>query len=190
MLKLNIYDYAGFKEIFDKYKGDQPGLLQNGHFLDKLRTNLGKIENSVGYSLGKSQSEGKNQLTRIDGLKMYNDLIRNNVAPPDAYIQVLDAFKTRITLPTIYEIVQPTSIKIFEPPDENAVKDPAKWFEDKRIEVLQKFKQGSIDHNIFKIDLDAIDVIEDYFKVRESIGGTAFAFNPDQSSTEEAATGK
>ena len=189
MLKLNIYDYAGFKEIFDKYKGDQPGLLQNGHFLDKLRTNLGKIENSVGYSLGKSQSEGKNQLTRIDGLKMYNDLIRNNVAPADAYIQVLDAFKTRITLPTIYEVVQPTSIKILEPPDENAMKDPAKWFEDKRIEVLEKFKQG-LDHDTFKRDLDAIDVIEDYFKVRQSIGKTAFAFDASQSLTSEAETGK
>ena len=189
MLKLNIYDYAGFKEIFDKYKGDQPGMLKNGHYLDKLRTNLGKMENSVGYQLGKSQSEGKNQLTRIDGLKMYNDLIRNNVAPADAYVQVLDAFKTRITLPTIYEIVQPTSIKIFEPPDENAIKDPAKWFEDKRIEVLEKFKQG-LDHDTFKRDLDAIDVIEDYFKVRQSIEDTAFAFSPDQTSTKEAATGK
>jgi len=189
MLKLNIYDYAGFKEIFEKYKGDQPGMLKNGHYLDKLRTNLGKMENSVGYQLGKSQSEGKNQLTRIDGLKMYNDLIRNNVAPADAYVQVLDAFKTRITLPTIYEIVQPTSIKIFEPPDENAIKDPAKWFEDKRIEVLEKFKQG-LDHDTFKRDLDAIDVIEDYFKVRQSIEDTAFAFSPDQTSTKEAATGK
>ena len=147
------------------------------------------MENSVGYQLGKSQSEGKNQLTRIDGLKMYNDLIRNNVAPADAYVQVLDAFKTRITLPTIYEIVQPTSIKIFEPPDENAIKDPAKWFEDKRIEVLEKFKQG-LDHDTFKRDLDAIDVIEDYFKVRQSIEDTAFAFSPDQTSTKEAATGK
>ena len=186
--QLNINDFSAFKEIFEKYKNNQPGMLTNQHFLKKLDTNLGKIENSGGYSLGKSKTdESGMQLTRIDGLKMYNDLIRKNVAPGDAYIQTLNAYKNEITLPTIYQIVQPTSIKIFEP-TKGAVKDPEKFFEDKRLEVLEKYKAGTASMETFQDDLSAIDIIEDYYKVRQSIGGPVFGFASEAVETAKADT--
>ena len=190
MLNLNIDDYSTFKEIFEKYKTDQPGMLNFQHFFNKLDTNLGKIENSGGYSLGGKTTAGEKdtQLTRIDGLKMYKDLIRKNVLPSDAYILTIKAFMNENTMPTIYKVIQPTSIKILKP-EKGQVADPAKWFEDKRKEVLEKYKDGVADINTYQEDLQAIDVIEDIFKVRQSIGNTAFAFSDIQDSTPAADTG-
>ena len=175
--RLNITDFSAFKEVFEKYKNDQPGMLDFQHYLKKLDTNLGKMENSNVYALGSSKTdETGQQLTRIDGLKMYNDLIRKNVAPEDAYVQTLKGFKNQITLPTIYQIVQPLSIKILQKP-EGKVDDPVKFFEDKRLEVLKLYKLGTVDIDTFQNDLSAIDVIEDMFKVRQSIGGPEFGFS-------------
>ena len=174
--RLNITDFSAFKEVFEKYKVDQPGMLDLQHYLKKLDTNLGKIENSNVYTLGSSKTDETGmQLTRIDGLRMYNDLIRKNVAPEDAYVQTLKAFKNAITLPTIYQVVQPLSIKILQKP-ESKVDDPVKFFEDKRLEVLKMYKSGTVDIDTFQSDLSAIDVIEDMFKVRQSIGGPEFGF--------------
>ncbi len=174
--QLNVKDISAFKTIFDKYIQDKPGFKMYQHFGKKLNTNLGKIENSGGYVLGSGKSsESDNQLTRIDGMKMYNDLIAADVQPGDAYIQTLNAYQNEITLPTIYQVVQPTSIKILEPP-EDTVKDPGKWFEDKRKEVLENYKNGTIDFNLYQADVNAVGIIEDYFKVLQSIDGQVFAF--------------
>ena len=185
--QLNVKDISAFKTIFDKYIKDKPGFKMYQHFGKKLNTNLGKIENAGGYTLGSSKSsESDNQLTRIDGMKMYNDLVQADVNPSDAYVQVLNAYQNEITLPTIYQVVQPTSIKILEPP-KGEVKDPGKWFEDKRLEVLEKYKNGSIDFNMYQEDVSAVSIIEDYFKVLQSIDGIAFAF---QDKREAISTGE
>ena len=174
--QLNVKDISAFKTIFDKYIQDKSGFKMYQHFGKKLNTNLGKIENAGGYALGSSKSsESDNQLTRIDGMKMYNDLIAADVQPGDAYIQTLNAYQNEITLPTIYQVVQPTSIKILEPP-KDTVKDPGKWFEDKRKEVLENYKNGTIDFNLYQADVNAVNIIEDYFKVLQSIDGPTFAF--------------
>ena len=174
--QLNVKDISAFKTIFDKYIQDKPGFKMYQHFGKKLNTNLGKIENAGGYVLGSGKSsESDNQLTRIDGMKMYNDLIAADVQPGDAYIQTLNAYQNEITLPTIYQVVQPTSIKILEPP-KGTVRDPGKWFEDKRKEVLENYKNGTIDFNLYQADVNAVGIIEDYFKVLQSIDGKDFAF--------------
>ena len=185
--QLNVKDISAFKTIFDKYIKDKPGFKMYQHFGKKLNSNLGKIENVGGYTLGSNKaSESDEQLTRIDGMKMYNDLVQADVNPSDAYVQVLNAYQNEITLPTIYQVVQPTSIKILEPP-KGEVKDPAKWFEDKRLEVLKKYKNGSIDFNMYQEDVSAVSIIEDYFKVLQNIDGIAFAF---QDKREAISTGE
>ena len=188
--QLNVKDISAFKTIFDKYIQDKSGFKMFQHFGKKLNTNLGKIENAGGYVLqsGKS-SESDNQLTRIDGMKMYNDLVAANVDPADAYLQVLDGFQNEISLPTIYQVVQPTSIKILEPP-KGTVKDPAKWFEDKRLQVLENYKNNSIDFNLYQADVNAINIIEDYYKLLEGIGKQEFAFSSERKPPKEAETGK
>ena len=188
--QLNVKDISAFKTIFDKYIQDKSGFKMYQHFGKKLNTNLGKIENAGGYALGSSKSsESDNQLTRIDGMKMYNDLIAANVDPADAYLQVLDGFQNEISLPTIYQVVQPTSIKILEPP-KGTVKDPAKWFEDKRLQVLENYKNGSIDFNLYQADVNAVNIVEDYYKLLEGIGGQDFAFQQERTPPVKAETGK
>ena len=188
--QLNVKDISAFKTIFDKYIQDKSGFKMYQHFGKKLNTNLGKIENAGGYALGSSKSsESDNQLTRIDGMKMYNDLIAANVDPADAYLQVLDGFQNEISLPTIYQVVQPTSIKILEPP-KGTVKDPAKWFEDKRLQVLENYKNGSIDFNLYQADVNAVSIVEDYYKLLEGIGGPDFAFAEERTPPVKAETGK
>ena len=188
--QLNVKDISAFKSIFDKYIQDKSGFQMFKHFGKKLNTNLGKIENAGGYALGSSKSsESDNQLTRIDGMKMYNDLIAADVDPADAYLQVLDGFQNEISLPTIYQVVQPTSIKILEPP-KGTVKDPAKWFEDKRLQVLENYKNNSIDFNLYQADVNAINIVEDYYKLLEGIDGQDFAFQADRKPPKEAETGK
>ena len=184
--QLNVKDISAFKTIFDKYIQDKSGFKMFQHFGKKLNTNLGKIENAGGYVLqsGKS-SESDNQLTRIDGMKMYNDLIAANVDPADAYLQVLDGFQNEISLPTIYQVVQPTSIKILEPP-KGTVKDPAKWFEDKRLQVLENYKNGSIDFNLYQADVNAVNIVEDYYKLLEGIGKQEFAFSSERKPPKKA----
>ena len=122
-------------------------------------------------------------------MKMYNDLIAANVDPADAYLQVLDGFQNEISLPTIYQVVQPTSIKILEPP-KGTVKDPAKWFEDKRLQVLENYKNGSIDFNLYQADVNAVSIVEDYYKLLEGIGKQEFAFSSERKPPKEAETGK
>ena len=184
--QLNVKDISAFKTIFDKYIQDKSGFKMFQHFGKKLNTNLGKIENAGGYVLGSSKSsESDNQLTRIDGMKMYNDLIAANVDPADAYLQVLDGFQNEISLPTIYQVVQPTSIKILEPP-KGTVKDPAKWFEDKRLQVLENYKNNSIDFNLYQADVNAINIIEDYYKLLEGIGKQEFAFSSERKPPKKA----
>ena len=187
---LNVKDISAFKTIFDKYIQDKSGFKMYQHLGKKLNSNLGKIENAGGYALGSSKSsESDNQLTRIDGMKMYNDLVAANVDPADAYLQVLDGFQNEISLPTIYQVVQPTSIKILEPP-KGTVKDPAKWFEDKRLQVLENYKNGSIDFNLYQADVNAVNIVEDYYKLLEGIGGQDFAFAEDRKPRKEAETDK
>ena len=188
--QLNVKDISAFKTIFDKYIQDKSGFKMYQHLGKKLNSNLGKIENAGGYTLGSSRASEKDmQDTRIDGMKMYNDLVAANIDPEDAYMQVLSHFESEITLPTIYKVVQPTSIKILEPP-KGTVKDPAKWFEDKRLEVLKKYKNGSIDFNMYQEDVSAVSIIEDYFKVLQSIDGPAFAFQDKREAISTGEKGK
>ena len=120
-----------------------------------------------------------------DGMKMFNELVAANIDPEDAYMQVLSHFESEITLPTIYKVVQPTSIKILEPP-KGTVKDPAKWFEDKRLQVLENYKNNSIDFNLYQADVNAINIVEDYYKLLEGIGKQEFAFSSERKPPKEA----
>jgi hypothetical protein len=188
--QLNVKDISAFKTIFDKYIQDKSGFKMYQHLGKKLNSNLGKIENAGGYTLGSSRASEKDmQDTRIDGMKMYNDLVAANIDPEDAYMQVLSHFESEITLPTIYKVVQPTSVKILEPP-KGTVKDPAKWFEDKRKEVLENYKNGSIDFNLYQADVSAVSIVEDYYKLLEGIGGQDFAFQQERKPPVKAETGK
>ena len=189
--RLGINDWEKFEAIFEKYKTDQPGMLNYQHFHNVLNTNLNKIENSGVYTLsGSTNDEKKKQLTRINGMKMYRDLTLRGVAPEDAYVQTIKRYTNSTTMPTIYNVIQPMSIKITMP-EKGTVKDPAKFFEDKRKEVLEKYRTDSgVDINMYMEDLSAIDVMEDLFKVRLSVGGNNFAFADTQNASVEADTGK
>ena len=189
--RLGINDWEKFEAIFEKYKADQPGMLNYQHYHNILNTNLGKIENSGAYSLGGSATdEKKMQLTRINGMKMYRDLTLRNVPPEDAFIQTIKRYTKSTTMPTIYNVIQPMSIEITTP-EKGTVKDPAKFFEDKRKDVLEKYRTDpGVDINMYMEDLSAIDVMEDLFKVRLSVGGINFAFSDTQDASVEAATEK
>tara|TARA_Y100000310_G_scaffold283478_1_gene305476 strand:- start:136 stop:1791 length:1656 start_codon:yes stop_codon:yes gene_type:complete len=189
--RLGIKDWEKFEAIFEKYKADQPGLLNYQHFHNILDTDLGKIENSGGYTLGGSATdEKKQQKTRINGMKMYRDLTLGGLAPEDAYVQTIKRYTSNKTMPTIYNVIQPMSISITTP-EKGTVKDPAKFFEDKRKEVLEKYKtEPGVNINMYMEDLSAIDVMEDLFKVRLGIGDIDFAFSDKQDASVGAVTTK
>ena len=108
-----------------------------------------------------------------------------NVLPSDAYIQTIDKFTTAKNMPTIYNVVPLTSIKL-PVPKKNEPINQEKYFSDRRKEVAEAYRNSTIDIKVLMEDLAALDVIEDLFVIRAELKDEAFAFLP----TKGKATGK
>ena len=116
------------------------------------------------------------KLIRDNAVNYYKDLVyEKNVLPSDAYIQTIDKFTTAKNMPTIYNVVPLISIKLPRV-KKNEPTTQEKYFSDRRKEVAEAYRNGTIDINVLMEDLAGLDVIEDLFVIRAELKDEAFAF--------------
>ena len=89
--------------------------------------------------------------------------------------------QNRDRMPTIYDLERETSISI-NAPDEQAVRkqNASNIFEGWRKQVFDKYKEGNINMDTLKRDLDNLDIMEDMYKARENLQ-QGFGFKADNS---------
>jgi len=177
--KLNIKDISKYKTQFEKYRSDFPAAQEAKDFEEKLETNMGKLDKVVGIlQSGSTAMSTEEKLIRDNAVNYYKDLVyEKNVLPSDAYIQTIDKFTTAKNMPTIYNVVPLTSIRL-PVPKKNEPINQEKYFSDRRKEVAEAYKAGTIDIKVLMEDLAGLDVIEDLFVVRAELKDEAFAFLP------------
>ena len=89
-------------------------------------------------------------------------------------------------MPTIYDIIQVTSIKIPPPSETQKKKNNDEIFDGWRNQVFDKYKNGNITINELKRDIDVLDTMEDVFIIREKVSkGFGFASENSLSSKNE-----
>tara|TARA_R110002110_G_scaffold154509_7_gene348435 strand:+ start:3275 stop:4927 length:1653 start_codon:yes stop_codon:yes gene_type:complete len=187
--KLNIKDIAAFQAKFEKYKSNFP-LAQEAQILEEqLATNMGKVSSLGGNIISKKSSGMTTQekMLRDQATTYYNDLVYNKkVLPSDAYIQSLEKFASKDRLPTIYDVMPLTSIKLKPPLDTK--KDQDEYFLKARTEIADTYRNGKIDIKVFQEDLAKLDLAEDLFEIRSSLYGNDFAFKTQTAAKQRTAT--
>ena len=187
-LKLNIKDIKGFQAKFEKYKSDFP-LAQEAQLLEEqLATNMGKVSSLGGNLLSKKSSgmTAQEKMLRDQATTYYNDLVYNKkVLPSDAYIQSLEKFASKDRLPTIYDVMPLTSIKLKPPLDTK--QDQGEYFLKARTEISDAYRDKKIDIKVFQEDLAKLDLAEDLFEIRSSLYGNDFAFKTQTAAKQKIA---
>lgn len=199
---LNVQDITTFNQIFEKYKNDTTEFQDYKHYESILDADLGKldVQKVVSRDFGSSKNVTENPSSdkletkrRLNGKKLYNDLILNNVRPEDAYIQVLRSITNKEVLPTIQELIQPATVTIEAPEQFESNFSSAKYFEDLRKKAVDSYRITG-NYNAYREDISRLDTIEDVVNLRFSIlkdYSSAFAdTNEITKKGKEANTGK
>ena len=170
--RLNIKDAEKFINIFEKYDQDQQGWTSYTTLKKKLQASLGKsvIGNAI-WSNQKVQSDDEYKF--INAIDMFDNLVLQGVKPEDAYTQAASTYLDKSQLPNIYEVSPIQTISIPDPSEED-FKNPAKFFEDRRIDLANAYNKGkgTISIEQFSRDIDSIDTMEDTFLMRQEKFGT------------------
>ena len=176
---LNVTDVTTFNQIFEKYKKDTKEFADFKHYESILDADLGKLDSQKvrGYGFGRSKSTVENPSQdkletkrRLNGKRLYLDLVLNNVRPEDAYLKVLKETLTKDVLPTIRELIQPVTVSIASPETFESNFDSKKFFEDLRKQAAENFNKSG-NFQLFKEDIKRLDTIEDTVELRYSILG-------------------
>ena len=173
LARLNVKDAEKFINIFEKYDQDQPGWTAYTSIKKKLQADLGKsvIGNAI-WSNQKVNTEDERKY--VDAVDMFDQLVLKGIDPKDAYIQTATAFLDNSQLPNIFEVAPIQTILIPNPSEED-FKNPARYFEDRRTEIANAYKdaEGTMSMEQFARDIDSIDTMENTFLMRQEKFGTA-----------------
>jgi hypothetical protein len=173
LARLNVKDAEKFISIFEKYDQDQPGWTNYTNIKKKLQADLGK--SVIGNAIWSNQKvDTENERKYVDAVDMFDQLVLKGIDPKDAYTQTASAFLDNSQLPNIFEVAPIQTISIPNPSEED-FKNPARYFEDRRTEIANIYKdaEGTISIEQFAKDIDSIDTMEDTFLMRQEKFGTA-----------------
>lgn len=174
---LNVSDVTTFNQIFEKYKKDTTEFAEYKHYESILDADLGKLDTQKvrGFGFGRNTQAVSNPSDdkietkrRLNGKKLYNDLILNNVRPEDAYIKVLQSIVNKEAIPTLRELIQPQTVSIATPENFESNFDHKKYFEDLRKQAVDVYKSTG-NFALFREDINRLDTIEDVLELRYSI---------------------
>ena len=173
LARLNVKDAEKFINIFEKYDQDQPGWTAYTSIKKKLQADLGKsVIGNAFWSNQKVTTEDERKY--VDAVDMFDQLVLKGIDPKDAYIQTATAFLDNSQLPNIFEVAPIQTIPIPNPSEED-FKNPARYFEDRRTEIANAYKdaEGTMSMEQFARDIDSIDTMENTFLMRQEKFGTA-----------------
>ena len=181
LLGIGVKDVNTIHRVIEKSK-DRAVFQDQKFYLKKIDDVTGKLDNTSFYKNFNPRSASKEQSLRTNARKLYLEFIADGLSPEDAFMKVSTGYlQNRDRMPTIYDLERVTSISI-NAPDEQAVRkqNASNIFEGWRKQIFDKYKEGNINMDTLKRDLDNLDIMEDMFKARENLQ-QGFGFKADNS---------
>ena len=181
LLGIGVKDVNTIHRVIEKSK-DRAVFQDQKFYLKKIDDVTGKLDNTSFYKNFNPRSASKEQSLRTNARKLYLEFIADGLSPEDAFMKVSTGYlQNRDRMPTIYDLERVTSIDINAPVEQTARKqNPTDIFEGWRKQVFDKYKEGNINMDTLKRDLDNLDIMEDMFKARENFQA-GFGFKADNS---------
>ena len=157
-----------FAKIIDKYKGDVLGLTDYKKYQELLKTHVKDVANVKIRFIDKGDDGSKAREKSINALSEYNRLINLGNTPEDAYLELISQF-TEQELPSPEMLPMPIGFELSSV-KESLNKNPDNAFDTLYNKAVVKFKK---DGNIYEYreNIKRLDLINDVFKVRETIFG-------------------
>ena len=157
-----------FAKIIDKYKGDVLGLSDYKKYQELLKTHVKDVANVKIRFIDKGDDGSKAREKSINALSEYNRLINLGNTPEDAYLELISQF-TEQELPSPEMLPMPIGFELSSV-KESLNKNPDNAFDTLYKKAVDKFKK---DGNIYEYreNIKRLDLINDVFKVRETIFG-------------------
>ena len=181
LLGIGVKDVNTIHRVIEKSK-DRAVFQDQKFYLKKIDDVTGKLDNTSFYKDFNPRSASKEQSLRTNARKLYLEFIADGLSPEDAFMKVSTGYlQNRDRMPTIYDLERVTSISI-NAPDEQAVRkqNASNIFEGWRKQIFDKYKEGNINMDTLKRDLDNLDIMEDMYKARENLQ-QGFGFKADNS---------
>jgi len=181
---LAVGDLEKFINVFEKYDQDAEGYKLYKFNRGNLETDLGVVKRSI-VQIGPVNKKDEKLID--DTLRYYDNLVIQGIEPNDAYIKTVDE-KLTDQIPTIQRAFAVSSVS-FPTADLTPEKDGKKgekYFDNRRSELIKKYKKGEVDMETFIRDVDLLDSSEDLFKVRLDYFGDAAAALSDKNTKKKA----
>ena len=181
---LGIKDFSKFNTMFEKYSKNQPAFTEFQNNLKLLEADLGKVTNGAVTTLemlGLSSSSAvkANEKLRINAIDHYRDLVMDGTNPADAYIQTTKAFLRGNNIPGVKDFTNISSM-ILTAPTEEEKKSPNTYVENRTKNLLEMYKKGEINIDVFSQDLAALDSISNLINLRIDLKVDPFGFSSDK----------
>lgn len=168
--KLGIKDVTKISNIIEKSK-DRQVFQDYKHYLKVINNSLGKIDNGFFALFG--PNEKTDQKLRTTATRLYQDYIDAGDKPEDAYMKVLKGYMLQQNrVPTIFDTNEISSIKITKP-DKVTLdsQKPDQIFNNWRSLAMEAYRNGVVDAQQLKKDLDNLSLMEKVYQVRSTIVG-------------------
>ena len=181
---LGIKDFSKFNTMFEKYSKNQPAFTEFQNNLKLLEADLGKVTSGAFTTLemlGLSSSKAvkANEKLRINAIDHYRDLVMDGTSPADAYIQTTKAFLRGNSIPGVKDFTNISSM-ILTAPTEEEKKSPNTYVENRTNNLLEMYKKGEINIDIFSQDLAALDSISNLINLRIDLEVDPFGFSSEK----------
>jgi len=183
---LAVGDLEDFITIFEKYDQDAEGYKLFKHNRGLLETDLGVVKRGI-IQVGPINKKDERLIDET--LRYYDNLVMQGIEPNDAYIKAVDE-KLTDQIPTIQRAFAVSSVS-FPTADLTPEKDGKKgekYFDNRRNELIEKYKNGDVDMETFIKDVDLLDSSEDLFKVRLDYFGDAATALSDKNTKKKTTT--
>jgi len=170
--------------MFEKYSKNQPAFTEFQNNLKLLEADLGKVTSGAFTTLemlGLSSSKAvkANEKLRINAIDHYRDLVMDGTSPADAYIQTTKAFLRGNSIPGVKDFTNISSM-ILTAPTEEEKKSPNTYVENRTNNLLEMYKKGEINIDIFSQDLAALDSISNLINLRIDLEVDPFGFSSEK----------
>jgi len=191
---LGIKDFSKFNTMFEKYSKDQPAFTEFKRNRKLLEADLGKVTNgalTTSQMLGLKTVDAvkANEKLRTNAVDHYNNLVMDGVSPADAYIQTTQSFLRGDSIPGVKDFTNISSMVLTAPTEEEK-KSPNTYIENRTNNLLEMYKKGEINIDIFSQDLAALDSISNLINLRTDLKVDPFGFSDEKANTMDTSVPK
>ena len=184
---LGIKDFSKFNTMFEKYSKDQPAFTEFKRNRKLLEADLGKVTNgalTTSQMLGLKTVDAvkANEKLRTNAVDHYNNLVMDGVSPADAYIQTTQSFLRGDSIPGVKDFTNISSMVLTAPTEEEK-KSPNTYIENRTTTLLEMYKTGKINIDVFSQDLAALDSISNLINLRTDLKVDPFGFSDEKGNT-------